>query len=196
MASIMADIGPSHVAGHKHLVGIVWVDGGVEHRAAAAWANYLEFARPERLAHHAECDCASCESFHLFSHAGFDGLNHCVDNRSITSMGSGQQNSTIEAEWKTFAWRHSLEQQLQNCEFDLKHPDSAGIPTEFVVPAQYSHGRFSAEKGSGRLGELGGPLPQLFILRSVAPMLLFQDFYLLFLRLVYYFPSIICAWTP
>jgi hypothetical protein len=114
----------------------VWVDGGVEHRAAAAWANYLEFARPERLAHHAECDCASCESFHLFSHAGFDGLNHCVDNRSITSMGSGQQNSTIEAEWKTFAWRHSLEQQVQNCEFDLKHPDSAGIPTEFVVPFQ------------------------------------------------------------
>ena len=149
----------------------------MEHRAAAAWANYLEFARPERLAHHAECDCASCESFHLFSHAGFDGLNHCVDNRSITSMGSGQQNSTIEAEWKTFAWRHSLEQQVQNCEFDLKHPDSA-------------------EKGSGRLGELGGPLPQLLILRSVAPMLLFQDFYLLFLRLVYYFPSIICAWTP
>jgi hypothetical protein len=40
----------------------------MKHGAAAARANYAEFARARRLARHAECNDANIENFNVFSH--------------------------------------------------------------------------------------------------------------------------------
>ena len=81
VASIMADIGPGHVTCDQHLIGIVRVDGGVEHGAAPTGADFREFARAGRLAHHAECNSANRPESRVLPHTDFDGAQRYVLNR-------------------------------------------------------------------------------------------------------------------
>ena len=97
VASIMGDVSPRHVTGDQDFVGIVRIDGAVEHGAAAPRTDHGEFARLDPLAHHADCGCAPCEDYHvMFQMDGVD-FHGSVHNRFIIVVGSRQHNSAIDA---------------------------------------------------------------------------------------------------